>query len=199
MIRTSAFLLAATLCVFFALPAAAQRLAQDEPRQWEIRGQHGVNVDREFIIINLRRQDLDLSSRLAFFEMPSGFRDTTGFGNDGGLWVFKREQQRNVRDHRSIREEEFLAIYNTKTRRYLEMGGDQGGWPVWSDRPRYVWMLKGIKLTGEGRSRATRFAIFSVEQRNFLGLCTTAIDHVGPAYNNLRLCGHAEPAGWRQR
>jgi hypothetical protein len=145
-------------------PRPARANLSKEPRQWEIRNVTGIKADELYEIYNLRRDEMDLSSELAFEERDS--RDATGWGQNGGRFVFKRDTaSTNVRDHRTVRDGEFVAIYNTKTKRYMSYIG------VWEDKPQYVWMMKKQEVVGQGRAARFRFALFNTDKRKWLMVC----------------------------
>jgi len=194
MFRTARLGLSALAFVLIALPSSAQTIRSHgtdlpapppksvtlvkTPLQWEIRNVTGVMPEQQYSIFNLRRAELDLSSELTFKENST--RDRTGWGLNGGDFVFKRDTaSTNVRDHRGVRDSEFVAIYNTKTKRYLYADG------LWQDKPQYVWMLKTITPIGEGRSGSVRFALFNSQQRKWLMVCQS---EVLKTLNNESLC-----------
>lgn len=134
------------------------------PMQWEIRNTTAVMPEQEYAIFNLRRGELDLSSKLTFKENST--RDRTGWGQNGGDFIFKRDTaSTTVRDHRGLRDSEFVAIFNTKTNRYLYSDG------LWQGKPAYIWMVKKITKVGEGASAKTPFALFNSAQRKWLMVC----------------------------
>lgn len=148
------------------------------PQQWEIRSISGIKPEETYSLYNLRRAELDLSSELTFKENST--RDATGWGANGGDFVFKRDTtSTDVRDHRVVRDGEFLAIYNTKTRRYMTASG------LWADKPQYIWMVRKIATVSVGRSTSVRFALFNTQNRRWLMVCQ---GEPLPRINNERLC-----------
>ena len=159
-------------------PKPAPVTLAKNPLQWEIRNTTTIMPEQEYSVYNLRRDELDLSSELTFKENST--RDRTGWGANGGDFIFKRDTaSSNVRDHRGLRDHEFVAIYNTKTKRYLYSDG------LWQPKPAYIWMVKKITTVGTGSSARTQFALFNSAHRKWLMVCQ---GEVLKTLNNESLC-----------
>jgi hypothetical protein len=62
--------------------------------------------------------------------------------------------------------------------------------PTFSDKPRYVRMVKHVKAADGG----LQFTPLSVEQRRFIGVCEAGMDAYGAPDGHL--CTHDTPRGW---
>jgi len=88
-------------------------------------------------------------------------------GSRGGHFEFIRKSPPEVRDHRGpILTDENVAIYNTKTRRYLKYykRGDTEAELEWNDTPVYEWQIHDQSGSG-GR---VHFALFNSRVKKYL-------------------------------
>jgi hypothetical protein len=146
------------------------------PEQWEIR-RDAIKGNTEYSIYNLRREQADLSSKLTYRHRGGDLNDTTGWGQDGGDWKFVQDP--NARRHEMVSEDEIVALYNTKTKRYLNER------KFWDDKPRYMWMVKRQRAVGP----TTRFALFNTVSRKWLMTCQNErLEH----NNNELLCFYSD-------
>lgn len=79
--------------------------------------------------------------------------DATKWDPNGGMFEFHRAP--SPVDRGPIAFDEYVAIYNTMTRRYLSGTGN------WSDAPQYIWQLRGLKDEGSWIS----FALYNSTHR----------------------------------
>jgi hypothetical protein len=134
-----------------ALPAAAQAAAPAAATQWEARNAASVQTGTSYSLFNTKN-----NSRLGYDNRVFGV--DLGWVSDGGQFEFMRNSgSPNVRDHRRfpIAEGENVAIYNTKTRRYLkyQRRGDAKAELEWNRTPVYEWQVHG--------QSGARFALFN--------------------------------------
>lgn len=97
---------------------------------------------------NTYRSQLDLSSELGYTKdvraLATDREDVGWVGQSGGHFEFRRP---NIRDHRTVSPFENLALYNTKSRKYLigrttmyQAHGDHD-YQIWSSSPSYEWQV----------------------------------------------------------
>jgi hypothetical protein len=134
-----------------ALPAAAQAAAPAAATQWEARNAASVQTGTSYSLFNTKN-----NSRLGYDNRVFGV--DLGWVSDGGQFQFMRNSgSPNVRDHRRfpIAEGENVAIYNTKTRRYLKFHrrGETKAELEWNRTPVYEWQVHG--------QSGSRFALFN--------------------------------------
>jgi hypothetical protein len=134
-----------------AVPAAAQAATPDAARQWDARGAATVQTASPYSLFNTKN-----NSQVGYDNRVFGI--DLGWVKDGGQFEFRRNTgSPNVRDHRrgAIAETENVAIYNTKTRRYLKYY-KRGDWKAeleWDRSPVYEWQVRG--------QAGARFALFN--------------------------------------
>jgi hypothetical protein len=85
----------------------------------------------------------------------------------GAQWQFRRT---NPRDHRSIAPTENVALYNTRTRRYLNYGRQRFGINlVWSATPRYQWRVALGEIRTPGPTQGNvRFHVYNAAAGSYL-------------------------------
>jgi len=95
--------------------------------------------------------------------LASDREDVGWVGQSGGQFEFRRP---NIRDHRTVSPFENLALYNTKSRKYLigtqylyELHGDHE-YQSWSSSPSYEWQV----LDRQGAD----FALFNTNKRDYI-------------------------------
>jgi hypothetical protein len=141
--------LLAALAALATAPAAAHAAAPDAAHQWEARGAGSVRTATSYSLFNTK-----INSRLGYDNRVFGV--DLGWTSDGGQFEFRRDSG-NVRDHRrtAISETENVAIYNTKTRRYLKYyrRGETKAELEWSTTPVLEWQVQ--------RQSGSRFALFN--------------------------------------
>jgi hypothetical protein len=138
-----------------AAPAASQAAVPDAAHQWEVRSAAApVKNGTSYSLFNTKN-----GSQLGHDNRVFGV--DLGWVRDGGQFEFRRNTGNpNVRDHRSfpITETENVAIYNTKTRRYLKYY-KRGEWKAeleWSRTPVHEWQVRR-----QSGGSAVRFALFN--------------------------------------
>jgi hypothetical protein len=124
-----------------ALPAAAQAAAPAAAQQWQARGAGTVQTGTSYTLFNTKN-----NSQIGYDNRVFGV--DLGWVRDGGQFQFMRDSgSPNVRDHRRgpIAENQNVAIYNTKTRRYLKYykRGDAKAELEWNRTPVYEWQVRG--------------------------------------------------------
>jgi hypothetical protein len=137
-----------------AVPAAAQAAVPDAAQQWEMRGVAGVRNASPSALFNTKN-----GGRLGYDNRVFGV--DLGWVSDGGDFEFRRDTgSANVRDHRPIpiTETENVAIYNTKTRRYLKYykRGESKAELEWSRTPVHEWQVRR-----QSGGSSVRFALFN--------------------------------------
>jgi hypothetical protein len=129
----------------------SQAAAPDAARQWEARNAATVQTGSAYSLFNTKN-----NSQVGYDNRVFGI--DMGWVSGGGQFEFRRDTgSPNVRDHRrgAITETENVAIYNTKTRRYLKYY-KRGDWKAeleWDRTPRYEWKVQG--------QSGNRFALFN--------------------------------------
>jgi hypothetical protein len=154
----------------------SRELTPKQPVQWELRGMSRIQPNIPYAIYNLRRTEQGKEAQLAFKETPGDTvgRDATGWGPNGGLFEFRRAPAPT--DKGAIVADEYLAIYNTKTKRFMEAYG------VWADAPQYVWQLRGLQANaGE---TAMSFALYNVPIGRYLVLWDQSLNAEFPTREN---------------
>jgi len=133
--------LVSTVTALAALPAAAS--AADVPSgadQWSVANTSTVQTGVDYELHNRTGGQLGYDNRV--FGVDLGW-----VGHSGGTFTFMRKAPPNVRDHRRgpIAEDEDVAIYNSKSRRYLvyKQRGDAKAELDWSRTPTYEWQVRG--------------------------------------------------------
>lgn len=141
-----------------ALPSAGQAGPPDA-RQWEVKNTSSVSNGTEYQLFNTKVGRLGYDNR--FFGVDLGWNK----GSKGGHFVFLRDSGKpNVRDHRAgpLAADQKVAIYNTKTRRYLRFE-KRGQWKAeleWNRSPVYEWQLHD--------QQGAKFALFNTRVSQYL-------------------------------
>jgi hypothetical protein len=140
------------LCALAAVPAAAQA-APTAAKQWNVNNTNQVSYGTEYELYNK-------STQIGYEKRTFGV-DLGWVGHSGGYFEFLRKAPSGTRDHRTgpIGGTEDVAIYNTKTRRYLiyDKRGDTEAELGWSNTPVYEWQIQDQSASG-GR---VHFALFN--------------------------------------
>jgi hypothetical protein len=141
--------LPAALAALALAPAASHAAAPDAAHQWEARNAASVRTATSYSLFNTKN-----NGRLGYDNRVFGV--DLGWVSNGGQFEFRRDSG-NVRDHRRtvISETENVAIYNTKTRRYLKYyrRGETKAELEWSSTPVLEWQVH--------RQSGNRFALFN--------------------------------------
>jgi hypothetical protein len=151
MLRSRILPVLAAAAGLLALPAASQAAVPDAAHQWEARNSSSVQTGTPYSLFNTKN-----NSRIGYDNRVFGV--DLGWTSGGGQFEFRRDPGRpNVRDHRrfAIAEDQNVAIYNTKTRRYLKFH-KRGEWKAeleWDRSPVYEWQVR--------RQSGARFALFN--------------------------------------
>jgi hypothetical protein len=137
--------------------------------QWEVANTARVQATVPYELHNSARRNLGFSTQLGYLAIdrpwPNSDCHHVGWvGHSGGHFVFFRP---NTRDHRTIRDDESVALYNTKIRMYLTglqfKDKISGTHFVWSKSPAYEWQVH--RQTNE---TGPRFALFNLRNRDYL-------------------------------
>jgi hypothetical protein len=130
-------------------PAPLQGLQPNVPakvKQWQVANTNTVQAGTEYQLHNLRRRAMNLTSQMGWTGRGYGWT-----GTSGGHFVFHRT---NRNDHRTLRPEENVALYNTKAKRYLNSSLQ------WPPTPEYSWQVHAIS--------GPNFALYNTTQRTWL-------------------------------
>lgn len=140
------------LLALAAVPAAAQA-APPAAKQWNVNNANEASYATEYELYNK-------STQLGYEKRTLGV-DLGWVGHSGGYFEFLRQAPTGTRDHRTgpIPANADVAIYNTKTRRYLiyYKRGDAEAELGWSNTPVYEWQIQD-QLASGGR---VHFALFN--------------------------------------
>ena len=142
-----------------AIPTASQA-ALAAAKQWNVNNTDRMTPATEYELYNQTGGQLGFDNRT--FGVDLGW-----VGHSGGLFEFLRKAPPGVRDHRGpIASDENVAIYNTKTRRYLMYykRGDAKAELEWSSTPVYEWQIQDQSASG-GR---VHFALFNKRVNKYL-------------------------------
>jgi hypothetical protein len=146
------------LLALTAVPTASQ-VAPPAAKEWNVNNTDRMSPATEYELY-------DRTSQLGYENRNFGV-DLGFVGHGGGWFEFIRKAPPGVRDHRGpIASSENVALYNTKTRRYL-MYYDRGDVKAdleWSDTPVYEWQLHDQSASG-GR---VHFALFNNRIKKYL-------------------------------
>jgi len=148
-----------TLLAAAALPAASEA-APAAAKQWNVNNANQISFATEYELYNTTEQ-------IGYENRTFGV-DLGWVGHSGGLFEFLRKAPAGVRDHRKgpIAADDNVAIYNTKTRRYLMYysRGDTKAELEWSNTPVYEWQIQDQSSAG-GR---VHFALFNSRVKKYL-------------------------------
>lgn len=124
-----------------------------QPVQWAVRGVSSIKPNERYAIHNLRRTQLGQEAQLGFYNCGSSSvcYDSTRWDPNGGMFEFRRAP--SPIDRGAITVDEYVAIYNTKTRRYLTGLGN------WTEAPQYIWQMRGLRNEGDWMS----FSLYNSE------------------------------------
>ena len=148
MFRARLLVVCVALLALAVVPAAASAA---NPLQWTVNNNAGrqLSAGTEYELVNVGG-----GSRIGY-QSRTGV--DLGWTSSGGNFEFRRG---NPRDHRSIRPDEPMAIYNTKTRKYLVYASQTFGINLdWSSSPLYQW-----KITQSG----SRFSLYNTVIRDYV-------------------------------
>jgi hypothetical protein len=142
------------LLALAAVPAASQVAVPSGAHQWEVHNADGVSFATAYELYNQKN-----GSQIGYEKRTFGV-DLGWVGHSGGHFMFMRWAPVRVRDHRPgpIAENENVAIFNTKTNRYLMYykRGDAEAELEWSSTPVYEWQVRDQKGTS-----VASFALFN--------------------------------------
>ena len=147
-----------SLAVISLLPVHSNA-APSNAKQWNVSDTDQISYGTEYKLYNTTEQ-------LGYDDRTFGV--DLGWVGSGGLFVFMRQAPPGTRDHRKgpIAGEDNVAIYNTKTRRYLMYfdRGDTKAELEWTSTPVYEWQLQD-QATSRGR---VYFALFNSRVKKYL-------------------------------
>jgi hypothetical protein len=142
-----------SLIALAAVPAASSAAPPANTTQWKVRNTASISAATSYELVNARGGQLGYTNRRLGVDL--GF-----VGSSGGHFEFKRL---NLRDHRRLRAGEKLALYNTKTRRYLFGAGQTFGINLnWTKSPSWEWR---IELR---QGSQTQFALYNTKVNDYL-------------------------------
>lgn len=138
----------------------ARDLTPGQPIQWGLRGADRIDPNTRYALYNLRRAELGKEAQLAFYDCGSRSvcNDATRWDPNGGMFEFRRAPSPIERG--AIVVDEYVSIYNTKTKRYLAWVG------TWADAPQYIWQLRGLKADAVGKSIS--FSLYNSREITYL-------------------------------
>ena len=116
-------------------------------RQWQVNNSDTVKAGTPYELHNLRRRKLNLTSQLGYAKRDvSLWPDPDSIdwvGHSGGHFEFRRPTKSNIRDHRTVKPDDFLALYNTKIRKYFigRWTEDKYSDYMWDSTPSYEWQV----------------------------------------------------------
>lgn len=149
------------LLAVLTVPGAAHAAAPPGSVQWQVANAGSVQNGVEYQLSNTSKG----AGRLGYDNRTFGVDLGWNKGSSGGHFVFLRDPGKpNVRDHRRspLAEDQRVAIYNTKTRRYLRFE-KRGQWKAeleWDRSPKYEWQLHG--------QQGAKFAVFNGRVKQYL-------------------------------
>ena len=148
------------LLALAAVPTASQ-VAPPAARQWNVLNANQLSYAVEYKLYNTT-EHIGYENRT--FGVDLGWVSSA----HGGLFEFLRQAPPGTRDHRKgpIASDANVAIYNTKTRRYLKYykRGDTEAELEWSSTPVYEWQIQDQSASG-GR---VHFALFNNRVKKYL-------------------------------
>ena len=147
MFRTRLPLVFLALLALALIPATASAAG---PLQWTVNNNVGpVQAGTEYELVNLGG-----GSRIGYQSRTGA---DLGWTTSGGNFEFRRG---NPRDHRSIRADEPMAIYNTRMKKYLAYGSQTFGINLeWSSSPLYQWKVE---------QSGSRFSLYNTVTRDYV-------------------------------
>lgn len=144
--------------VLIALSAVSVA-AQPAAKQWSVDKTDQINNETEYVLYNLGSQ-LGYENRTFGVDLGRGAR--------GGFFFFVRQAPSGKRDRRMgpIPEDANVAIFNTKTNRYLMFyaRGDVKAELEWTNTPAYEWQIQDQSASG----RRVHFALFNSRVKKYL-------------------------------
>ena len=147
----SALVLIAMPAVSVAAPSAA--------KQWSVDKTDQISYETDYVLFNLGSQ-LGYENRTFGVDLGRGAR--------GGFFAFLRQAPPGKRDRNlgPVGEADKVAIFNTKTRRYLMFyaRGDVKAELEWTNTPVYEWQIQDQSASG-GR---VHFALFNTRVKKYL-------------------------------
>jgi hypothetical protein len=165
-------------------------------RQWNVNNTNSISYAEPYELYNTTAQ-IGYENRT--------FGVDLGWVSNGGLFEFLRQAPPGTRDHRKgpIPPDANVAIYNSKTRRYLKYydRSDTKAELEWSNTPVYEWQLQDQSASG-GR---VHFALFNSRVKKYLvhkvqnyGINLGWLNESAPAPQSFSLALRAQPItqGW---
>ena len=142
------------------LPPVVSIAAPSAARQWNVNNTDKISYATDYELYNTTEQ-------IGYDDRTFGV-DLGWVGHGGGLFEFLRQAPAGTRDHRTgpIAGDANVAIYNTKTRRYLMYydRSDTKAELEWTSTPVYEWQLQDQTSSG-GR---VHFALFNSRVKKYL-------------------------------
>lgn len=154
--RIHAVLLVALILI--TVPAVSEA-APSAAKQWSVDKTDQISYETDYALYNL-------GSKLGYDNRTFGV--DLARGHNGGFFAFLRQAPSGKRDRRlgPIGEDDKVAIFNTKTFRYLKFyaRGDVKAELEWSNTPVYEWQIQDQSASG-GR---VHFALFNTRVKKYL-------------------------------
>ena len=139
-----------------------------EARQWQVANASSVEAGIPYELHNIPRKRSGLDGQLGYLKhnvtLNRDVDDIGWVGHSGGLFEFRRANRRN---QKSISPDETLALYNTRSRKYMlgSFGRASSKYPYaqeWSALPSYDWMVHD--------QAGADFALYNVKRRDYFVL-----------------------------
>ncbi len=128
-------------------------------KQWSVDNTNQISYETDYVLFNMGSQ-LGYENRTFGVDLERGAR--------GGFFAFLRQAPPGKRDRRlgPIGENDKVAIFNTKTLRYLMFyaRGDSKAELEWTNTPVYEWQIQDQSASG-GR---VHFALFNTRVKKYL-------------------------------
>ncbi len=144
--------------VLIAMPALSGA-APAAAKQWNVDKTNQISYETDYVLFNM-------SSQIGYENRTFGV--DLGRGVKGGFFFFVRQAPSGKRDRRlgPIAEDANVAIFNTKTLRYLMFyaRGDVKAELEWTNTPVYEWQIQDQSASGG----SVHFALFNSRVKKYL-------------------------------
>jgi len=145
--------------VILTFTTAVSEAAPSGAKQWSVDKTDQIGYETDYVLYNL-------GSKIGYDNRTFGV--DLARGHNGGFFAFRRKASPGTRDRRlgPIASDDNVAIFNTKTLRYLRFfpRGDAKAELEWSNTPVYEWQIQDQSASG-GR---VHFALFNSRVKKYL-------------------------------